>query len=105
MREYAQISGKELENRGSSLPSSASQEAGPMIDKTKKTKRRAVRRNVGEIILRGRSGRSATTTCEACRRFESTHESTDREDAEKLLRKRLTREGRRRVNQRRRSAS
>src|SRR5262245_36818959 len=72
--------------QGYSLPSSASQAAEPMTEKAKKN---AVRRNVGEIIQRGRVWYIRYYDGRGRRRLESTH-SIDREDAEKLLRKRLS---------------
>lgn len=60
-----------------------------MAEKTKNTTRKALRRNVGEIIQRGRIWYIRYYDGRARRRLESTH-STDRADAEKLLRKRLS---------------
>src|SRR5215208_1912371 len=75
--------------RGSSLPSTASQEAETMTEQTKKANKTACRRNVGEIIQRGRVWSIRYYDGRGRRRLESTH-STAREDAEKLLRKRLS---------------
>jgi integrase len=72
----------------SSLPSSASQEAKKMTEKATNTKK-AIRRNVGEIIQRGQIFYIRYYDGRGRRRLESTH-STDREEAEKLLRKRLS---------------
>lgn len=59
-----------------------------MTEKMKNT-RKATRRNVGEIILRGRVWYIRYYDARGRRRLESTH-SNDREDAEKLVRKRLS---------------
>jgi integrase len=80
--------GKRRKTKGSSLPSTASQEAKTMADTTTKTKK-GPRRNVGEIILRGSIWWVRYYDLRGLRRFESTR-STDREDAEKRLRQRLT---------------
>ena len=56
---------------------------------TEKTTKKTARRNVGEIIQRGRIWYIRYYDGRGRRRLESTH-STDREDAEKLLRKRLS---------------
>lgn len=72
----------------SSLLSSASQEGEGMMEKTTQTKK-ATKRNVGEIIQRGRVWYIRYYDGRARRRLESTH-STDRKDAERLLRKRLS---------------
>lgn len=53
------------------------------------TKKKASRRNIGEIIQRGRVWYIRYYDGRGRRRLESTH-STDRDDAEKLLRKRLS---------------
>ena len=59
-----------------------------MVEKTTNTKK-VLRRNVGEIILRGSIWWVRYYDLRGLRRFESST-STDREEAEKLLRKRLT---------------
>ena len=60
-----------------------------MTEKTKNTTTKAIRRKFGEIIRRGRVWYIRYYDGRGRRRLESTH-STDREDAEKLLRKRLS---------------
>ena len=60
-----------------------------MSDATTITKKKPVKRNVGEIILRGSIWWVRYYDLRGLRRFESS-KSTDREEAEKLLRKRLT---------------
>jgi integrase len=84
---------KPAENGGksgpSSLPSSAPEEATIMVTKATTTKKKALRRNIGEIIQRGQIWYIRYYDGRGRRRLESTH-STDREDAEKLLRKRLS---------------
>jgi hypothetical protein len=84
---------KSAENGGksgaSSLLSSPSQEGETMTEKTKNTTTKALRRNVGEIIQRGRIWYIRYYDGRGRRRLETT-KSTTREDAEKLLRKRLS---------------
>ena len=60
-----------------------------VIQTTTTTTKKTARRNIGEIILRGRVWYVRYYDGRGRRRLESTH-STERQEAEKLLRKRLT---------------